>query len=46
MDSFDFRKEFSGIMSRSGFKTEMDPRKGVFKDPNVEYAFAVANQAR
>lgn len=46
MDSFDFRKEFSGVMARGGFKVEMDARKGVFKDPNVEYAFAVANKAR
>lgn len=46
MDTFDFRKEFSGVMTRGGFKVEMDTRKGVFKDPNVEYAFAVANQAR
>lgn len=46
LDTFDFRKEFSGVMARGGFKVDMDTRKGVFKDPNVEYAFAVANKAR
>lgn len=46
LDVFDFRKEFSGVMAAGGFKVDMDTRKGVFKDPNVEYAFAVANKAR
>ncbi|AHJ86969.1 putative IPIII internal head protein [Salmonella phage STP4-a] len=46
LDTFDFRKEFSGVMARGGFKVDMDTRKGVFKDPNVEYAFVVANKAR
>ncbi|WDS61662.1 hypothetical protein [Cronobacter phage vB_Cdu_VP8] len=46
LDAFELRKEFGAVMARGGFKADIDTRKGVYKDPNVEYAFAVVSRAR
>ncbi|UYE90658.1 internal head protein [Klebsiella phage pKp20] len=46
LDAMAFRKEFAEIMTKGGFKADLDTTKGTFKDANVQYAYAVANAAR
>lgn len=46
LDAMAFRKEFAEVMTKGGFKAELDTSKGTFKDANVQYAYAVANAAR